>query len=196
MKKADIEEEQVVVCLGWGSLIWDPRQLPIRSEWYADGPPVRAEFIRKSSDGRITLVLHESVAAVPSLWAIIDTHDPKQARTALGEREGIRPQRHNDLIGLWEPERESPHSTITDLPAWAQARQIKAVVWTRLAHNFHGNNSEQVATSDEIIAYLTNLEGETREKAERYIRNAPKQIDTHIRRRIDTVLGRAGEADG
>jgi hypothetical protein len=187
--KARHTQQGDIACLGWGSLIWDPRTLPVRSEWCTDGPPVRADFIRKSADGRITLVLHESLPSVPSLWAIVDTDDPERARTALGEREGIQPHRHSELIGLWHSNLEPPHRTITDLPAWAQAHNVRAVVWTKLAQNFHGDNSQRIATSDEIIAYLSELEGETRDVAERYIRNAPHQIDTEIRRAIEARLG-------
>lgn len=193
----DISEntEGVIACLGWGSLIWDPRSLPIRSAWFKDGPPVRAEFLRKSSDGRITLVLHESVAPVQSLWAIMDTDDPEQARAALGEREGIRSHRH-DLVGLWKPGQEPPHSTIVDLPGWARAHKVRAVVWTTLSHNFHGKDSGRIASADEIITYLSNLEGNTLDKAKKYIRNTPQQISTGIRQAIEVALGWTAQANG
>lgn len=183
------EREGVVACLGWGSLIWNPDTLPMRSAWFLDGPLVRAEFLRKSDDGRITLVLHESAALVPSLWAILDTDGPEEASTALGNREGIPPRRHKDLIGLWQPGQEPPHSTISDLPAWAQARKIKAVVWTKLARNFHGKDSERVATAEEVITYLSSLDSSARDRAKEYIRKAPLQVDTVIRRAIETTLG-------
>ena len=196
MNKAEDTEDGVIACLGWGSLIWDSRNLPIRSTWYANGPPVRAEFLRKSSDGRITLVLHESVAPVQSSWAIMDMDDPEQARNALGEREGIRSHRHHDLVGLWEPGQEPPHGTITDLPEWAQEHQVKAVVWTALSHNFHGKDSKRIASAEEIIGYLSQLEGETRDKAEQYILKAPQQIDTGIRRAIEAALGWKARVNG
>lgn len=196
MNKVEDTEEGLIACLGWGSLVWDPRSLPIRSEWFADGPSVHAEFLRKSSDGRITLVLHESVAPVHSLWAIMDTDNPEQARAALGEREGISSRRHHDLVGLWEPGQEPPRSTIINLPEWARAHQVNAVVWTALSHNFHGKDSERIATAEEIIAYLSNLEGETRDISERYIRNAPRQISTGIRQAIEAALGWMAQENG
>ncbi len=188
-------EEDLIACLGWGSLIWDPRSLPIRSAWFKDGPPVRTEFLRKSSDGRITLVLHETVAPVQSLWAIMDTDDPERARTALGEREGIRSRLH-DLVGLWEPGQEPPHNTIEGLPGWARAHNVKAVVWTRLSHNFHGKDSERIASAEEIIVYLSSLEGKTLDKAKTYIRNAPQQISTGIRQAIEVALGWTAQENG
>ena len=33
-----------IAVVGWGSLIWDPRQLPVRSSWQPDGPELPVEF--------------------------------------------------------------------------------------------------------------------------------------------------------
>jgi len=44
-----------IIVLGWGSLIWDPRELKIKnSEWQKDGPNLPIEFARISQDGRLT----------------------------------------------------------------------------------------------------------------------------------------------
>lgn len=58
-----------VAVLGWGSLVWDPPDLPIRRHWYEDGPFIKADFLRQSSDGRMRLVLDETGSEVRSLWA-------------------------------------------------------------------------------------------------------------------------------
>src|SRR5690348_5301348 len=62
-----------IACLGWGSLVWDPRALPIQREWFKDGPFAPIEFTRKSTDGRITLVIDPS--AHPALRESIPRTD-------------------------------------------------------------------------------------------------------------------------
>jgi hypothetical protein len=42
---------------------------------------------------------------------------------------------------------------------------------------------------DEVIAYLKGTSGRVREDAERYVRCAPPQIDTNLRRKIEAELG-------
>jgi len=44
-----------IACLGWGSLIWSPRTLPVSGDWHTDGPHLPIEFSRQAADGRITL---------------------------------------------------------------------------------------------------------------------------------------------
>ncbi len=174
-----------VACLGWGSLIWDPRELPIQRTWFEDGPFIHVEFARQSNDGRITLVLEPTAIPVRSLWAVMDATDIGVARTALRDREGISQKNEQSFIGSWSSGQPSP-DPIHELPEWAKSRGVHHVVWSALPPYF--NKSEQTPTPEQVIQYLSGLTGRQRENAERYIRFAPKQIDTSYRRRIEATL--------
>jgi hypothetical protein len=81
-----------IACLGWGSLIWDPGSLPLRRNkprWFTDGPELPIEFARKSSGGRITLVIvpRGKAKAQPVLWAHLTCLSVAQAHEALARRE-------------------------------------------------------------------------------------------------------------
>jgi hypothetical protein len=171
-----------IACLGWGSLVWDPRELPIQRTWFGDGPFVHVEFLRKSKNGRITLVLQESVVPVRGLWAVMDATDEAAAVKALADREGC-PEKS---IGFWKEGLPAP-KTIKNLPAWAQAHDIDAVVWTNLPHKF--DEEKEPRTAAQIVAYLAGLKGRARDDAQQYVRYAPPQIDTAYRREIEAALG-------
>ena len=172
-----------IACLGWGSLIWDPRELPIQSQWFQDGPLVPVEFLRQSQDDRITLVLHESAVPVRSLWAVMDFNDMGVARKALCDREGTSEK----WIDVWQPDMAAP-TLIPDMPSWAEKNGLHGVVWTALPPKFAGENGV-VPSCDEVIRHLSQLVGTKRDNAERYIRNAPRQVDTPYRRKIEAKLG-------
>lgn len=174
----------VIACLGWGSLVWDPRELPIQSNWFKDGPLIQVEFARQSQDGRITLVLEPTAPPVRSLWAIMDTTDIAAARETLRLREDI-PSGSANRIGAWSAGDPLPQ-LIPDLPEWVRARAIHGVVWTALPSKFDG--TERTPTEDEVVRYLGQLMGEQRKNAERYVRYTPAQIDTPYRRRIEAEL--------
>lgn len=174
----------IIACLGWGSLIWDPRELPIRRQWFEDGPFVRVEFARQSNDDRITLVIQQSAAPVRTLWSVMDTSDVAQAMEALRQREG-KPRR--EYVAHWcSGDEDSP--AIPRLGEWAAARGIDAVIWTALPSKFAGNENA-APTIEEVLNHLRRLEGGKRDNAERYIRLTPSQIDTDYRRRIEAELG-------
>lgn len=79
-----------IAFLGWGSLIWDPRNLQITGSWETDGPLLPVEFARVSQDGILTLVLYPDVSV---LWARAAHRDLQQAIDNLRRREGTSTNR-------------------------------------------------------------------------------------------------------
>lgn len=175
-----------IACLGWGSLIWDPRSLPIESQWFKDGPLVPVEFTRQSSDGRMTLVIEPTATSVQVLWAVMLPSEIQKAREALRNREGIPGNNWISRIGSWQRGEVMPQ-LMPELSDWTNAHDLDAAVWTALGPRFNG----QVVTPtvDQVIEYLKSLTGEVRDKAEQYVRRTPSQIDTNYRRRIEVTLG-------
>ena len=171
-----------IACLGWGSLIWDSRELPVRRYWFEDGPLVSLEFARQSQDRRITLVVVRTVRPVRSLWALMDCSTLDSAKTSLMYREGTKKK---EYIGGWSQGNPDPVA-ISGLGAWAIARNLHAVVWTALPPKFQ--NCDRLPSEAEVIAYLADLRGAERDVAERYVRRTPRQIDTEYRRRIEADL--------
>jgi hypothetical protein len=176
---------KTIACLGWGSLIWDPRELAIQRQWFYDGPFIHVEFVRQSQDGRITLVLTETANPVRSLWAVMDSTNLASAKSDLRKREGIPIKNEKKHIGLWSDGQTSP-ALIPRLAEWASAHGITHVIWTNLPPKF--NDEEKAPSSEQVLQYLSRLTGAQREVAERYIRFTPRQIDTAYRRCIEATL--------
>jgi hypothetical protein len=174
----------MIACLGWGSLVWDPKELPIHRDWFRDGPFVPAEFARQSDDGRITLVLHPTATPVRALWAIMDCTTQEDAREALRKRERI-PSRNRDHIAVWTQGQSEPEA-IPGLARWAASIGMNSAVWTALPPRFNGQ--DRIPNEQEVVDYLRSLRGRVRETAEEYVRHTPRQIDTTYRRRIEAEL--------
>src|SRR5512143_907918 len=96
------EPPMKIACLGWGSLIWDPRVLPIQRPWLEDGPLAPVQFRRKSLDGRIPLVLDPQAAPVPLLWGPMLLTELNAAKEALAEREQLTGKTRERGIGCWQ----------------------------------------------------------------------------------------------
>lgn len=175
-----------IACLAWGSLVWDPRALPIRREWFKDGPFAPVEFTRQSDDGRMTLVIDPTAMPTRLLWAHMIPVELSAARDALGDRESIRPVDRPSRIRSWRHGGAAPDH-IPGLPEWADAHGLDAAVWTALRPRFR--KEERSPSIDEVIEYLRGLSGPIREHARQYIQRAPRQIDTDFRRQIEATLG-------
>lgn len=175
-----------IVCLGWGSLVWDPRELPIRT-WYSDGPPMPIEFARESRDGRITLVVAEESPPLPVLWSVLNVSSLIDARQALAAREKIQEKNFERSIGAWSRELSTNHAEVASVKAWAETMDVSGVVWTALKPRF--SHQLRMPSCEEIVEYLSGLEGDTRRFAEEYVRRAPPEIETPYRVEIERQLG-------
>ena len=175
-----------IACLGWGSLVWEPNDLPIRGPWMEDGPRLSVEFARQSRDGRITLVLAETEHLVHSQWVLMEAVDLASAVEALRLREGIPLKNVGKHIGRWSRGDTAP-ATIPVLSDWADEHGVTDVVWTGLPPKF--SDHEIKPSAEQVVTYLAGLSGEQLQRAEQYVRLAPRQIDTQYRRQIESALG-------
>ncbi len=179
-----------IAILGWGSLIKEPRELPIVGKWREDGPVLWIEFSRISRDGeragRLTLVIDErSTEEIRTFYAVSPRTDLPQAIADLGTREGTS----QDDIGTCEVSsgrfatkgmNRHPKSCAR-IRTWALEKGFDAVIWTALARRFKdalGVPFSPVAA----LNYLNSLPVPTKEKALKYIHNAPAQTMTPFRR--------------
>ncbi|MDD5155095.1 MAG: hypothetical protein PHF11_01240 [Candidatus Omnitrophica bacterium] len=169
-----------IACLGWGSLVWNPQDLPVRIPWFNDGPLLPIEFARLSQGERITLVLVADMPCVRSLWALMSITDLDQAKKELARRE------RTDIanIGSWPPNSNARHEFDKVIGEWAIQKNLEAVIWTALSPRFN-SNEKRIPSVEEIISFLKGLPYEKRKYAEEYIRKAPLQINTDYRRKIE-----------
>jgi hypothetical protein len=175
-----------IACLGWGSLVWQPDNLPIRGDWLEDGPWLPLEFARQSENGRLTLVVTPGYRRkVRSLWALMAVETAEDAREALRVREGNRAR--IESIGIWRVS-DASRGTMSEIDEWARGHDLSAVVWTALPAKFAGKNG-RVPSLPDALGYLRSLHGNTREIAEEYVRKAPAQIDTPYRQKFASDLG-------
>jgi hypothetical protein len=170
-------------------LIWDPKDLPVQRKWFEDGPLAQVEFLRQSGDlniGPITLVLNPTGPPVRLLWTMMRIANLKEGKQALRVREALKGAKWATRIGVWQTKGEAP-SSIPDLPDWANELGLEAVIWTALGPKFEEN--EIAPSMEQVIEYLDGLTETPRAEAERYVRRAPRQIDTDYRRGIEDALG-------
>jgi hypothetical protein len=182
-----------IACIGWGSLVWDPRDLPRHGSWRNDGPFLPVEFARESGakgnqrGNKITLVICPESARVQTYWILLDAPDLSTARKHLATREGISKNWETD-IGFVDCVSGYRNGLEADtITAWASAMGLAGVVWTNLPCKFNGQHV--MPSEADVIAFLRELDDINRAPAERYIREAPTQIDTPYRQLIEKKLG-------
>lgn len=173
-----------IACLGWGSLIWDPQNLPVQKSWFCDGPFLPIEYARHSSKRRITLVLTPGKANVQSLWTLMQVNDLDTAIVSLAKREGISEEKIQKDVGYCYGTTKSDGESSEVITQWASRVGLDAVVWTALPPRFDKEDGK-IPTAEDVISFLRKPSQKYPGKAEEYIRKTPRQIDTEYRRRIE-----------
>lgn len=176
-------------CLGWGSLIWDPRGLPIHGAWFDDGPLLPIEFARESGNRRITLVICNVDYRVRACWALMEAVNLNVAKGDLAAREGVKENDIEKSIGVWEAASGKSHGAgANEIAQWALTKSLDAVVWTSLEIGLKDKRGT-LPSIDDILDHLRKLPHAQGKLAEEYIRKAPPQIDTEYRRRVAKEFG-------
>lgn len=169
-----------IACIGWGSLIWNPRRLLVQKKWFDDGPLLKIEFTRISSDDRVTLIIDDMSKPVRTLWTLMTTESLDEAKKSLKDREGTSIENIHCITSKNKP--------VTDvqkiIKKWLSEKKLDAAIWTGLSYN--GDRPD----IDKIVDHLDKkIDRKTQIVAEEYIRKAPKQIDTEYRKRIEREFG-------
>jgi hypothetical protein len=177
-----------IAIIGWGSLIWCPGCLRIKTRWRLDGPKLPIEFARISQDERLTLVIHLGSEDQPTYWAVSELTTLDEARRNLQEREGAKLA---DIHYFTRNGRATPGilpEVITRTRDWlASHSQLDVVMWTGLRSDWKEKRGKDFSIED-AINYLAELEAArnqvsaTYNRAREYIRNTPPHVQTPVRR--------------
>jgi hypothetical protein len=170
-----------IAILGWGSLIWQPKELAFDKEfkWKEDGPTLPIEYARISKDGRLTLVITPEGTEVRTLYALSTYKTVEEAVLNLAVREGSG----RKSIGYYDKTSDDFMSEKfqfkTKIREWIHKTDFDAVIWTNLGEKWEVENL--LIPSNERCDYLRNLKGNKKFLAEEYIRKTPTQIKTKYR---------------
>ena len=169
-----------IAVLGWGSLIREPRDLPIVGGWRHRGPRLPIELSRMShTRGHLTFVIdprHKRL--LPTRYALLRLDRVADAVSALAAREGCPPRR----IGYVTAKRGARHRSRTGqwrgVQKWLERYGLDAAVWTDLPPQ------PGRFTVDAAIRRWKRWPQLVRAAAREYVNMAPAEIDTELRRRL------------
>lgn len=184
-----------IVILGWGSLIWEPKDLNYDEEfgWIYDGPTLPIEFARISNNGRLTLVITENGSLNKTFYTFSNSNlSFEEVFENLRIREG---KCNRKDIGFYKAETDEFHSDDfkykEEIRNWSKEKKIKNIIWTDLPEKWSCKNENDEIINinpNERIKYLKNLISDRKELAEEYVRKTPPQIKTNFRKLIEEQL--------
>jgi hypothetical protein len=181
-----------IAILGWGSLIWCPGGLRVRTRWYADGPWLPIEFARISQDDRLTLVIQPGSAEQSTYWAFSEFTELKNARQNLKIRERTKSEDIHHVLRDGKGEGDAHPGIAQKIAGWASQRaDVDAVVWTGLKSNWQEERGRDF-TVDDATSFLSALEAArdraktAYDRAREYLTLAPAGVDTAVRQAMRT----------
>lgn len=182
-----------IAVLAWGSLVWDRRELLITNDFRPNGPSLPIEFCRVSRDGRLTLVIDETIGANCLTYAATSAFDSLiQAKENLQQREGMEHINGVGFVDLFSGQqsdraRERHPNSVKIIDDWTHANGYDATIWTALANNFVDPQKARGPFSvDAAIRHLDDRDKLSFAKALHYIWNAPPEVQTPVRAAVST----------
>jgi hypothetical protein len=178
-----------VAIVGWGSLVWCPGSLRIKTRWRLDGPWLPIEFARISQDGRLTLVIYPNSKDQRTYWALSEFTSLDEARHNVSERENAKVPDIHYLNRNGGTPKGITQQIVERLNAWlATHDDIRAVVWTGLRSNWTEKRGREF-TVDDAVSYLRTLEFAGPHdaiicRAREYVRNTAPNIQTRVREKM------------
>ena len=178
-----------IAILAWGSLLWDPQQLRLATEFKQSGPQLPLAFSRVSRDGRLTLVLDEQNGNPCGTYTAISAcADLEAAISNLAEREGTSAadigfvDRRTGKCA--EASLQRHPLSLQKIQTWLPAYGQDAVIWTALPSNFR-EKTRRAYSVGAAMDYLDSLDAPTRAAALTYIRKAPRQVRSLLRSEVE-----------
>jgi hypothetical protein len=197
----DVGVRDKIAILGWGSLIWCPRELDLASKWHADGPCLPVELARRSGGNRATLVIMPPTYELSHsrvYWARSGFDNRDEARANLCEREG-KPKRRfihyaelaPDGEGAWGPNYKGggPDDTMGEkVVDWLRNSDhgLDTAIWTGIPPEGFDHSDPNLLKAEVVrwLLYLRRQGEESVRAAREYVEFAPPSISTPIRRAI------------
>jgi hypothetical protein len=186
-----------IAILAWGSLLWEKGKLALGTGWVPGGPELPLEFSRVSStrDGALTLVIDpKNGVEIPTYFAVSSHQNLDEAIHNLRDREHTRAR----FIGYiyYRSGQSRSHLPVwvsSKIRGWAGRAGFDAVIWTDLPSNFDEVDKATFSdvdephmkfTVDNAQMYLHRLNARGAAQAREYIKKAPPEIETALRKRM------------
>lgn len=181
-----------IAILGWGSLVWDPRDLQLAAPFELAGPNLPIEFCSVSKNQRLTLIIDEAFGTLCQTYAACSACTELDAAVEnLRLREGMSSAADVGFVEVATQERSRtaierhPHAVET-IADWALNSSYDAAIWTALQSHFESRTREPFSVNA-AMRFLENLEQydpEAFARALEYISCAPEATQTPVREAV------------
>jgi hypothetical protein len=178
-----------IAVLGWGSLLWDPKDLRLATPFELTGPNLPIEFCRVSKNRRLTLIIDETFGTLCRTYAATSAcNNLEEAVENLRVREDMSSAADVGFVETASQKR-SPVATkrhpqvVETIADWALNAGYAAAIWTALDSHFDNQTAEPFSVNA-AMRFLENLEQHDPEAFARaldYIRRAPASTQTPVR---------------
>lgn len=130
-----------IIYLGWGSLIWNLENLPVKGNWIKSDLKLPLEYSRKSQDGRLTLVIDKMHGRYNNIWYINSKEtNLNYAIKALKEREKTTLENIGYISYNGNIRSKLSKDLNEKIMKWMIKNKFQAVIWTDLQSNWNFSN--------------------------------------------------------